>query len=379
MYRPPPREPRYSTRVLRGLLVVAAVFVVAAAITTRFLRRAAALVPDLDPVRDGGPAEDETTAIAWCADGLQPIAGGGCLALPANAGGIGTSAPLLIYLHGIYEQDHPDEELDRQHRVAARATARGFAVLALRSGVGVCHPGVADFATRFCWPSNEQVADRAREFVDGWATALGATERRIGRGPRTVLGFSSGGYFAALLAARSLFAADTFVVAHGGPVEPIHGGPSRPPLLLLSADDDVAQGEMVRLDDELTREGWPHDHRARDGTHGLTDGDIDVALAFATRTPREGLPLRPALAGHAPRWREREAAAEEAAGTVDDAGEPTERQGGRGGDEDSGPPETNELDAAGSAPAARDGDTPSANVVAPGEAGTSGDPAGASP
>jgi predicted esterase len=371
--------------VLRGLLVVAVVFVVAAAITTRFLRRAAALMPDLDPARDGGAPEDETTAIAWCADGLQPIAGGGCLALPADTGASGTPAPLLIYLHGIYEQDHPDEELDRQHRVAARATARGFAVLALRSGVGVCHPGVADFATRFCWPSNEQVADRAREFVDGWTTALGATERRVGRGPRTVLGFSSGGYFAALLAARSLFAADTFVVAHGGPVEPIHGGgPGRPPLLLLSADDDVAQGEMVRLDDELTREGWPHDHRAREGAHGLTDGDIDVALSFATRTPREGLPLRPALAGHAPRWREREAAAEEAAGAVDDAGEPgepTEQQGGRGGDEDSAPPGTNELDAApaGSPPPDRDGDTPSASLIAPGEAGTSADPAGSPP
>jgi hypothetical protein len=155
------------------------------------------------------------------------------------------------------------------------------------------------------------VAERARDFVDAWPEAIDAARRRAGKGPLYVLGFSSGGYFAALLAARSLFAADAFVIAHGGPVEPIRGRGTGSPILLLSADDDVAQAEMCRLDDDLTREQWPHDHRARDGAHGLTDGDIDVALTFFTRIAREGLPLTPALAGHAPRWREREAGTEE--------------------------------------------------------------------
>jgi dienelactone hydrolase len=289
---------------------------------------------------------------------------------------------LLIYLHGVYEQDHPDEELDRQRRVAARATSRGFAVLALRGGLAACHPGVADFAARFCWPSNEQVADRALEFVDGWSTALSAAEKSVGRGPRFVLGFSSGGYFAALLAARGLFTADVFVVAHGGPVEPIHGRDGGPPLLLLSADDDVAQGDMVRLDDELTREGWPHDHRARDGAHGLTDSDIDVALAFATRAPREGLPLHPPLAGHAPRWREREASDEGEVESTD--------AGGLEAPDDAGSIDRPPLDTAPATPSgdsdaspappesSHDADVPPMAIAAPVEGG-SADPTTASP
>jgi hypothetical protein len=50
--------------------------------------------------------------------------------------------------------------------------------------------------------------------------------------------------------------------------------------LLLSADDDVAQDDMIRFDEELVRQGWPHDSYARPGGHSLTDDDIDAATAF---------------------------------------------------------------------------------------------------
>jgi hypothetical protein len=70
-----------------------------------------------------------------------------------------------------------------------------------------------------------------------------------------------------------------------------------PPVLLLSADDDVAQDEMIRLDEELTREHWAHDSYARSGGHGLTDGDIDATLQFFSRA-RESLPLQPPLPLH---------------------------------------------------------------------------------
>jgi hypothetical protein len=94
---------------------------------------------------------------------------------------------------------------------------------------------------------------------------------------------------------------------------------------------------MFRLDDELTRAGWPHDHRAREGAHALTDGDIDVALSFLARVPREGLPLRPPLGGHEPRSHDSVAEAPEAAmPEALDAGEPSDSAG-------IGPPES--LDA----------------------------------
>ena len=66
------------------------------------------------------------------------------------------------------------------------------------------------------------------------------------------------------------------------------------PLLLLSADDDIAQDEMLRFDEDLNRDHWAHDSYARSGSHGLTDGDIDAALTFFRRA-REPLPLDPPL------------------------------------------------------------------------------------
>ena len=242
--------------------------------------------------------------VAWCAEGAAPIAGGGCLAVPD---GVAASVPLVIYLHGMYEKSSPAEELDRQRRVVARALANKYAVLALRSTEGACHPTVAEYAGRYCWPSNEEVADHAVAFVDGWRPALAVTERRIGKGKRFVLGFSSGAFFAGLLAVRGEFAADAFALAHGGPVEPIAARPTMPPLLLLSADADQAQEGMVRLDQELTREHWPHDEYARGGGHALPDSDIDLALAFFARSG-EPEPLQPPLSQHRPQGRPREVA-----------------------------------------------------------------------
>jgi predicted esterase len=299
-------------RILIGLGVV-----VGAVAIALFIRRRG-------PQGPVEPAEvDAAAPPPWCAPGLEPTEGGGCLAVPSARR---EPVPTIVYLHGMYEESTPAEELDRQRRVAVRATERGFGVLALRSTLGICHPTVTEYATRYCWPSNEEVADKGEAVVDGWKGALAATERQVGRGPRYVLGFSSGGYFAALLAVRALFPAAAFVVAHGGPVEPVRARGSKPPLLLLSADDDVSQDGMVRLDDELSREGWPHDHVARSGGHALTDEDIDAALTFFRRSAVEHVPLNPPISTHRPRARDRDAAsgAGESGG---DAGE-----GRRGGD-----------------------------------------------
>jgi poly(3-hydroxybutyrate) depolymerase len=229
-------------------------------------------------------------AADWCAPGYEPI-GGGCLALSSTQ----SPQPLLVYLHGRYASDVTAEEVDRQRRLGTAATARGFAVLALRGRLGEC----ASLVGWFCWPSNEQNADRAAVVVASWTGALAEAQRRARSKNRFVLGFSNGGYFAGLLAVRGLFDAEAFVIAHGGPVEPVRALPRALPLLLLSADDDIAQDDMIRLDGELTRERWPHDSYARAGAHGLTDGDIDAALTFFTRA-HETLPLQPPLALHRP-------------------------------------------------------------------------------
>jgi predicted esterase len=229
----------------------------------------------------------------WCAPGYEAIAGG-CLALSATA-----PAPVavLVYLHGRYEENAAAEEVDRQRRLATSATARGFAVLALRGRLGECT--WAELSRWFCWPSNERNARDAPDFVDAWEGALLEAHRRAGSKRRFVLGFSNGAYYAGLLATRGLFDADAFAIAHGGPVEPVATAARMAPLLLLSADEDVAQDDMIRLDEDLTREHWPHDSYARAGPHGLTDSDIDAALTFFARS-HEPLPLEPPLALHRP-------------------------------------------------------------------------------
>jgi dienelactone hydrolase len=250
---------------------------------------------------DKDVAEDRSSVLPWCADGLEAIPGGACYAAPERAQG---RVPLVLYLHGIFEKGAAeDEERERQRRLAGRAIRRGFAVLALRGVEGACTT-TAERANKVCWPSNEWTADRAPVFVDSWQPALRAAAKRHPFDARYVLGFSNGGYFAGLVAERALYDADAFVVAHAGPVEPVKAQGNKPPLLLISADDDLSQEGMVRLDDELTRERWPHEHYVREGGgHMLADSDIDAALTFFERTRSESLPLRPSLSTRVPRAR----------------------------------------------------------------------------
>jgi predicted esterase len=239
---------------------------------------------------------------SWCAEGLEPIAGDACYAAPSDSPPR-ASLPLLIYLHGLFEKGSlEDEERDRQRRVACQATGRGFAVLALRGAEGACTT-TPERARLVCWPSNERTADKADLFVLAWEPALKAAAKRHSFEREYVLGFSNGGFFAGLVAERGLYKAQAFAIAHAGPVEPVKGIGNKPPLLLLSADDDLSQEGMVRLDDELTRDEWPHAHYVREGGHALPDSDIDVALTFFERTRTESLPLRPPLSSRVPRAR----------------------------------------------------------------------------
>jgi predicted esterase len=248
-------------------------------------------LPSSTMVEDSG--EPGEPAIDWCAPEFEPIAGGGCLAAAPSS----EAQPLVIYLHGRYAMDAAADELDRQSRLARRANSHGFDVLALRARPGMCAaPELADW---LCWPSNGRNADAAAGLVQAWTKPLETVKQRTGSRERFLFGFSSGGYFAALAASRALVDVDGVVVAHGGPVEPVHPLGAKPPILLLSADDDVAQDEMIRYDAALTRDGWAHDSYARSGGHGLTNEDIDAALTFFARV-HEPLPLQPPLPLHRP-------------------------------------------------------------------------------
>jgi predicted esterase len=286
---PDPRVPFLG--VLTAVFVASAF--VAGGVCMFFIARHVAEATPLPAA--GTPGGDRPTEIRadWCAPGYDPIPGGGCFAGPP---GVRFSQALIVYLHGRYARDAAADEVDRQRRLAARATGRGFAVVALRGALGTCTD--VELAQWFCWPSNARNVDSSSAVVTAWTHSLEAAHERAGSGKRFLLGFSNGGYFAGLIAARGLLDVDALVVAHGGWVEPAQGSlRDKPPLLLLSADDDVAQDDMIAYDEELAREHWPHDSYARSGAHELTDEDIDAALTFFSRAS-EPLPLEPPLALH---------------------------------------------------------------------------------
>jgi predicted esterase len=298
-----------STRVL-AIAVVALPCVAAATYAVRGWalrgRAEASVLPSETPAEPAEPVAD------WCAPGFDAIPGG-CLAVSEG----GASPSLLVYLHGRYERDAVADEVDRQRRLGSRATKKGYAVLAVRSRLGVC--SASELADWYCWPTSEAAADP--DAIRRWSRVVDETQRRVGATRRYLVGFSSGGYFAGMVASRQWASFDAVVVAHGGPVEPVPSQGPMPPMLLLSADDDVAQIDMMRFDDDLRRAGWPHDAYARAGAHGLADADIDAALSFFARSS-ESMPLRPPLPLHRAVFHVRDAGVE--AGAADDDAGPLE-------------------------------------------------------
>jgi predicted esterase len=55
---------------------------------------------------------------------------------------------------------------------------------------------------------------------------------------------------------------------------------ARPPILLTLSEGDPSHDEMVKLDEELTRDNWPHERFVSQGGHALPDADIEAAIAF---------------------------------------------------------------------------------------------------
>ena len=258
--------------------------------------------------------EEEHRIDRWCASGLEPIEGGGCFAQPSDPR---WPVPMVVYLHGRYGPDEIDEEMDRQTRVMRLATAKGYAVLAMHGVQGECSaPEMKDW---WCWPSNERNANDAPAFVTRIDQTIARARERIGKGPNVLLGFSNGGYFAELIAKRALARFDAIAIAHAGPIDVAPARRETPPILLVTADDDISDSDMMQLDDELTRTKWPHALVAREGGHALPDWDIDSALTFFDCARKEKLPLSPPLTTRSVRPRVTSDASLEGA-SVDDGG-----------------------------------------------------------
>jgi predicted esterase len=239
-------------------------------------------------------ADEHVSAPAeWCPPGFVGIVGDGCF-----AAGTGVARGLVVYLHGRYAPGAEDEERQRQTRVASVGARLGYAVLALRGAQRQCTS--AEYTDWWCWPSNERNVSDGPAFIERARRALTEAERRAfpasstgseARGRRLLFGFSNGGYFASAIASRGWLSFDAIVIAHAGPVPPMHPSGKKPPILLIDADDDASGPEMDRLDDALEEAAWPHARVVREGGHALPAWDVEQAFTFFERTRTEALPF----------------------------------------------------------------------------------------
>ena len=224
-----------------------------------------------------------TASGTLCGEGLEPL-GEACLALPSGANG---DTSVVIYLHGMFPSDFPQQSLQGQRELAQMATARGFALLVPRGRLGLCD-WKQEFHSWYCWPSTARTAPMAAEITASWEPLWKALDEKLGRPSgdrgrrRFLLGYSNGGFFGSLLAARGDVSFDAYAIAHAGPVEPSWFDPTRPvPVLLLSAEADNWQAPLMEeLHARLYEAGWAHEYRIRPGGHALTAGDIEDALSF---------------------------------------------------------------------------------------------------
>lgn len=212
---------------------------------------------------------------AACTSGQ--VAGDACLYLPLAGP---APAPLVVFLHGMFAASAPAGEERQEELLVARATRRGFAVLVPRGRRGLCDwkPELADFV---CWPTTPRHVAEAEEIVRSWRPALEAASARLGAAsPLFLLGFSNGGFFAALVAGQGLLPLRGLAVLHGGALAPVNFALVAPiPTLLLGAESDRWQlPKLQQLHEWLEAARWPHTLRVRPGQHGLTAQDLDDAL-----------------------------------------------------------------------------------------------------
>jgi predicted esterase len=227
------------------------------------------------------PQQAATASGTLCGEGLQPL-GEACLALPGDAS---ASTPVVLYLHGLFPSDFPQQSLIAQRELAQMVAARGFALLVPRGRLGLCD-WKPELLNWYCWPSTARTAPLAAEIAASWQPLWKALDEKLGASEtprkRFVLGYSIGGFFAALLAARGDVPFDAYAIAHAGSVEPCWFDPTRPrPVLLIAAEGDLWQAPLMELLHlRLLEAGWPHEYKIRQGGHALTAGDIEDSLSF---------------------------------------------------------------------------------------------------
>jgi hypothetical protein len=212
---------------------------------------------------DGAQAPMPEVA-SYCGAGLEAIPGG-CLAVPP---GTGRTAPTPLRARSLPASQREESEalLGRQTRQAPLENPKRN-----RGPSPTRSPATASGGPQLATSSAPAAALRAR---------LGQHHQSA----------ASPGYFASLIAVRSLMAFDAIAIARAGAGGAVKANGAKPSILLLTADEDPSIESMIAFDAELSREAWPHALASRDGGHEVTDSDVATALVFFPRAPTR--PLR---------------------------------------------------------------------------------------
>jgi predicted esterase len=209
---------------------------------------------------------------------LIPLSPTAFYSTPPSPGG-----SVVIYLHGMYSPAGEVEERAQQRMVAQEAANYGLAVLFPRGRQGTCDwsPELADW---YCWPSKRDQTQRGEEVASELTRLLDDVRGRLPRATDRpyVMGFSNGGFFAAMIASHKMMEARGFAILHGGPSDDTAFDAATPtPCLLITAEEDEWQRpKMIALADRLRGAGWKSELRSRPGAHRLAPQDVAAAMQF---------------------------------------------------------------------------------------------------
>lgn len=229
---------------------------------------------------EGPPKNVLNAQEVWCPDGFEAGPNDTCFAIPDAPP---KDAPILVYLHGMFEGRGSPEEWAR----VREATRRGFAVVVPRGKRGLC-AWTAELQNHFCWPQEQEDPASFKQIVKEWDRVLWQVESLLEEGThkRYVLGYSNGGAFASYLAANGFFDGSAFAIVHADAIPPHVKTPQSPPILLVGVEEDA---KVKGMHEGLSKAGWPHAYCPRQGTSSLAAEDVDAALRFFKREAEGGL------------------------------------------------------------------------------------------
>lgn len=243
------------------------------------------------PSVDGAEPEGASTDVAekpWCAPELETV-GQACY-VPYQGDDTRGPTTLVVFLHGLMG-DGTRWHFEQQRLMARMAQAYGFSALIPKGELGI---GPARVAGIRAWPTTAELQDRyEQQMIDSWWSAKRRIERREGRFLRTlVFGFSNGAYFAASLALRGRLDIDgygVFAGGSGGKLARFLGSQTthRVPIFVGYGTKDPHHRGQRSLVSALKTLSWPHQSKASNAGHTVTDEQIRRALKFLKPLERD--------------------------------------------------------------------------------------------